>query len=240
MLFLLGIDDTDRPGAPDTSALALTLGQRLAALSLARLMNVSCHQLLQHPAISFTTQNMACCLLLDAEPLRLREIDLVSREFLRRDCSPASNPGFALADWNTLDPEITAWGRLAKLDVLQRQDAMALGRRCGISIAGFAGSGAGVIGALAAVGLRYDGNDGWLSWMPGLPALRGVYTPVELLQQVHFDRMENPRGKKPAVDDRINIEKGIRPLLRDGKSVLLLAASKKGAPYEWEVTETDQ
>lgn len=233
MYFLLGIDDTDSIESQDTSKLALSLGKRLESLSYARLINISCHQLLQHPSIPSTSTNVACCLLLDAETLKIREIDLACRELLHRESAPLSNPGFALAAWNQFDPEIVVWGKQAKINQLFRSDAISLGRQHGISMAGILGSGIGVIGALAAVGLRYEGNDGWISWMPGMARTQGIHTQIQLSQFIQFDRIETESGKRPAFDDRIWFSETIKPVLKNGKVTLLVSAGKRGADFEW-------
>lgn len=239
MYFLLGIDDTDSEESQDTQALALSLGKRLETLSLAKLINISCHQLLQHPSIPLTSTNVTCCLLLDAEVLKVREIDLICREVLHRESAPLSNPGFALAAWNQFDPEIVVWGKQAKINQLNRADAISLSRLHTILMAGIMGSGIGVIGALAAVGLRYEGNDGWISWMPGINRAQGVYTQIQLSEFIHFDRIETERGIRPAFDDRIHFATMAKPLLKNGKVVLHVSAVKRGSDFEWQASCND-
>jgi hypothetical protein len=233
--FLLGIDDTDSAQTADTSALALHLGHQLEHKMLARLVNISSHQLLQSPSILHTGENVTCCLLLDADMDKTRDIDLVCREILHRESSPIANPGYALAAWNQFDPELVVWGKKAKINLLQRSDAISLARRCGISVAGINGSGAGVIGALAAIGLRYEGNDGCIRWMPGLDVLNGVYTQVQLSQFIHFDVIESEQHKRPAFDERILITPPIKPILKDGRICLPITAVKKENEYCWQV-----
>lgn len=241
MYYLLGIDDTDSPRIGEssnetlnTSSLALTLGLKLESMGLARLLNISCHQLFQHPSIPFTCNNTASCLLLDSEPQKMREIDLVTRLTLRSESGTTANPGYALAVWNQFDPEIVSWGRSAKSVELQRMEAVNLARRCGISTAGISGSGAGVIGALAAIGLRYDGNDGYIHWMPGLDQLHGIFTPIEINQVIHFESIVSENHKHPALDDRIQVTGENKPVLKEGRIVLQIAPAKKGSNYEWQ------
>lgn len=234
MYLLLGIDDTDSEESQDTQTLAVSLGKRLESLSLARLINISCHELLHHPSISFTHTNTSCCLLLDAEAIKTREIDLTCREVLLRESAPYSNPGFALATWNQFDPEIVVWGKRAKINQLVRADAVSLGRQHNMSMAGILGSGVGVIGALAAVGLRYEGNDGWVSWMPGITRLQGIYTQIQLSQFIQFDRIETESGKRPAFDDRISFSETVKPILKNGKVTLLISAAKRGVDFQWQ------
>lgn len=241
MYFLLGIDDTDSPPAgeatnatQDTAALALSLGQKLDSLGLARLLNVSCHQLFLHPTIAYTTSNTACCLLLDSDAQKIREIDMTTRITLRSQSAAKANPGYALAAWNQFDPEVVAWGKNAQFVELQRMDAINLAKRCGIGAAGISGSGAGVIGALAAIGLRYEGNDGVIYWMPGLDKLHGVHTSIETNQFIQFASIESENLKHPALDDRIHFSANKNPILKGGRIVLQVSRAKRGAEYEWE------
>lgn len=238
MYYLLGIDDTDSPNTGDTgqntAKLALSLGQKLESLDLARLLNISCHQLFQHPSIPHTSSNSACCLLLDSDSQMLREIDLTTRLTLRSESAPNANPGYALASWNQFDPEVVAWGKTAQTALLQRMDAITLARRSGIAIAGINGSGSGVIGALSAVGLRYEGNDGYITWMPGLEKLSGIHTQIEINQYIHIESIESESHKHPALDDRIQFMDTAKPVLKNGRIVLLVSAAKRGAKFEWQ------
>ncbi len=241
MYYLLGVDDTDSPTdgdasstRPDTASMALTIGKKLESMTLARLLNISCHPLFLHPSIPHTTSNIASCLLLDTDAQKIREIDMTTRLMLRGQCSPTANPGYALAAWNQIEPEIVSWGKTAKIAPVQRMDAIQLAKRCGIYTAGISGSGAGVIGALSAVGLRYDGNDGFIYWMPGLEKLRGICTQTEIDQYIHFESIESEHHKRPALDDRILFSESVKPILKEGRIVITVSPAKRGKEYEWE------
>lgn len=241
MFYLLGIDDTDAQAnedvpnsTQDTAAMALTLGQKLESMGLARLLNISCHQLFQNSMVPYTTSNTAACLFLDTDAQKIREIDMTARLVLRGQSSPTANPGYALAAWNQITHEVVAWSKSAKIAPVQRMDAIKLARQSGIMTAGISGSGSGMIGALSAVGLRYDGNDGFIYWMPGLDKLHGIYTQVELNQYIHFDSIESEHNKHPALDDRIHFGENVRPVLKEGRIVIMVSPAKRGAEYEWE------
>jgi hypothetical protein len=233
LLFIVGIDDTDNAGSINTGALAERMGLKLEARGHTHLVSVTVHQLFHHPAISQTNDNCCACLMVEADPERRRDVELNCREFLLAESAAGSDPGFALAAWNNVSPEIIGWGHLAKKELLKRQDAINLARENGISIAGFTGTGMGVIGALAAVGLFFSGNDGRCQWLPGLPKLKGILKLGELLHLCNIDRVENLHGRLPQVNDRINLGDQARPILRDSQSLLLVQSAKKGEPYEW-------
>jgi len=239
--YLLGIDDTDSPATgdalnatQDSAALALSLGQKLEALGLAKLLNVSCHELFLNPSIAYTTSNTAHCLLLDGDPQKMREIDMTTRSTLRSQSAANANPGYALATWNQIDPEVVVWGQRAKTSILQRMDAINLAKRSGIAIAGISGSGVGVIGAFSAIGLRYDGNDGHINWMPGLDRLVGIYSQIEINHFIQFGSIETENQKRPALDDRILFSANTKPILKNGRIVLKVSPAEKKQQYQWQ------
>lgn len=240
MLFLIGIDDTDNHTSGDTGSLAQRLGAKIESSRTGRMVAVTSHQLALHPNIISTSQNKCVCLLIDADRDTQRDIELICRTFLMHECAAGSNSGFALASWNSVSPAITAWGRQAKSVFLDRQEAMNLARTYKISIAGFTGSGQGVIGALAAVGLYYDGNDGRFLWIEGLRGLKGIFTLTSLIETCAIDRVENLRGRKPMPNDRINVSEEAYPILRDGQSLLLVEPSKKDETWEWNTIKPEK
>jgi hypothetical protein len=233
MYFLIGIDDTGNSSSENTGELAQRLGERIEERRAAGLISITRHQLFQHPDIPATSHNQCACLLVDADQDARRDIELVCREFLMRECAVGSNAGFALSSWSAVTPAISAWGVRAKTSLLSRREAMSVARASKVSIAGFTGRGLGVIGALAAIGLYYDGNDGRFLWLPGLSDLKGILSYTELMHICPLDRVENQRGRRPHPNDLINIGESATPILREGKSLLLLASAKKGDPFEW-------
>ena len=235
MFFLIGIDDTDTIGAEDTGALAIRLGHLIQERRFGRLLGVTRHQLLRHTDIPLTTDNNAACLLLDADAEARRDLELTCREFLLRNNAPSSDPGFALASWSNLSSTVEVWGQQAKRVRLQRRLAVELARSQDIAVAGFQGNGDGVIGALAAVGLRSSGNDGHFIWLPGLVGVKGVLTLPALLNLCPIDRVENFRSRTPLERDLIDLGEAPTVLLRGGQSLLLLDACGRDDACQWRV-----
>jgi hypothetical protein len=233
MLFLIGLDDTDNNATENTCSLAERMGVKLQENRLCRLVSITSHQLLLDPSITYTSANQSVCLLVDADHNARRDLELACREFLLRECEPGSNAGFCLSTWSGVSPAIVAWGEQAKTALLTRREAISLARESSIAIAGFTGNGIGVIGALAAVGLYFSGNDGRFLWLPGLRNLHGIHKFIDLLNICSIGRVENMRGRRPLPNDRINVSDGAYPILRDGKSLLLVEPAKKDEPYEW-------
>ena len=242
MFFLIGIDDTDTTaaiGADDTGALAIRLGLSIQERRFGRLLSVTRHQLLRHPDIPLTTDNNAVCLLIDADTDARRDIELTCREVLLRSSAPSSDPGFALAAWNNLSSAVEVWGQQAKHARLQRRLAVELARSQNIAAAGFHGNGDGVIGALAAVGLRSSGNDGRFIWLPGLDGVKGVLTLPALLNLCAIDRVENFRGRAPLERELIDLGESPMVMLRNNQSLLLLDACGREDACQWRVVNPE-
>jgi hypothetical protein len=234
LIFFLGLDNTGKPGKSGTGKLAQELGLYLQARGLARLVYVTAHQLLPPgDELPGSTLNHAYCLTLEGDALRKRDIDMESRVFINRNFSAGSNPGFALAQRDQVNQHILSYAKACRMLVMQRSDATHLSRENGITTIAFAGNGNGVIGALAAIGWRWQGSDGTITWMPGLADLNGVMTFSEILQHCMFDHVKSVRGKTPFFEDRIQLGSKVTPLLKEERTLMLLEIAPRKAEWEW-------
>jgi hypothetical protein len=233
LIFYVGIDDTGQPGNGGTDQSALELGLHLQALNLAHLVHVSTHALIPADAIPGSFDNHASCLTLESEVQRQREIDMESRVFLIHHSAAGANAGFALASRDKVNERLLSWAKACRMFVMERQEALELARASGIVAAGFTGNGSGIIGAIAAIGLRFSGCDGWITWQPGLPDLKGIMTFGEILQHSTFDYVKSLRGKTPQFRDHIQLGERVTPLLHEGHSVLLLESAPRSATWDW-------
>lgn len=233
MRFLIGLDDTDNPTASSTGLLAQRLGIQLQENGLGRLDAITRHQLLLSTQIPHTSDNSAICVTFEADTNRRTELETACRSFILREYSSGANAGFAMTSWSQITAEVSTWARTAKTRVLQRNEALQIGREANIAIAGLTGNGTGIVGALAAIGLRYRGQDGRFLWIPNLNMLIGNPTAAEILETAPIDRIESLRGRLPRPDDKIEMGKWIRPVLREGLCVLMVEEEHSNPSFEW-------
>ncbi len=233
MIFYLGVDDTGQPGKAGTGELALELGQHLQSQGLARLVHITEHLLLPASEIVGASVNLAYCLTLEGDKLRLRELDMESRVFIMRHASAGANAGFALARADEVTGRVLSFAKACRSLVMGRGDARDLARETGIITAGFTGSGSGIIGALAAIGWRWQGSGAVITWIPGLASLHGILTVSEILNLCTFDYIRSVRGKTPLFEDRIQLGDHPTALLKSDRSLLLLEAAPRGADWQW-------
>ena len=224
---LVGIDDTDNDSSPGTGFIAQRLLEALAAESLAAPCGATRHQLLIDPRVPYTSHNSSACLAVATRPgVGVDAIQAVAAHFLREHAAVGSDPGLAVVSRDLAGGDldaVTAFGRLAKTDVLDQATARSVAAAHGVRLSGHGGTEDGVIGALAAVGLHLSGTDGFFLWLEGIRSLRaGRYTLDDLLRVLPVDDARTLDGQRPGAGEIVEVSPWVRPLLNGGRAVLLL------------------
>ena len=221
---LIGIDDTDNATSRGTGFLARTLVEECRRRGgLDGIGGVTRHQLLADPRIPYTSHNSAACAALSGaagvEPAGF-VFDVVAAR-----SAPGSDPGVCVARMEAVTPEVVEFGRRARSQIVRMDEALRLARDSGIDLRPLSGTGLGVIGALAAVGLRASGNDGRYIDLPGL---RDLPERVSLRE---FERLgiavEHRGGRAPVPDDVYETLGWVRPNLVGGRPVLSVTWSEE-------------
>jgi hypothetical protein len=157
----------------------------------------------------------------------------LSRAFLLEHSAPGSDAGLCVTAVEAVADGITAFGTRAKREVVKVAEASELAASIGAHLEGLTGTGLGVIGALAAVGLRAAANDGRFLWLPRLrETLRGVYGRGAARRARVWTRRERKMGRRPGNDARVAVGDWPRPLLRGGRRVFLIQEAV-GEDYQW-------
>ncbi len=160
-------------------------------------------QLLMKKHIDYTAHNSAVCISVDTE--NMEGVWETTRDFLALESAPGSNAGLCLSRWESVSHEVIVWGQRAKKEVLTLEDAQATATRAHVRFAALKGSGVGVIGALAAIGLHREGNDGRFLWLPGLPDLQGKFSVGEIFERTAIDRVCTLEGVELPIDALVEI-----------------------------------
>lgn len=233
-MILVGIDDTDSVESRGTNKLARALAERVATKFRCRA--IVRHQLLFDPRVPFTSHNGSACLWLEAREGHVAEPELATlfddlRAGMLADFIPGSDPGLCMA--THVSPEITAWGRRCQQEIVTQAEAYELAACRGLRLEGLGGTNGGVIGALAAIGLTAEGNDGrivqWQEW----PDEFSGPTPVERIRErgieVRVLTGTAASYSRPSRSDGDELRTGIvdvgkhaRPNLRGHRAVLFV------------------
>ncbi len=193
---------------------------------MAEANGITRHQLSMKKRIAYTAHNSAVCILVDTD--NMEGVWETSRDFLALESDPASNPGLCLTRWESVGHEVVEWGHRAKKQVLTLEDAQATATKAHVRSAGLRGNGAGLIGALAAIGLHREGNDGRFLWVPGLPELQGRYSVGEIFERTAIDRVCTEDGVPVPIAELVEIGEWTRPVLRNGQATLYVEQKKHG------------
>lgn len=235
MRLLIGIDDTDNKESRGTGFNSRQLAAALEANNLATVTGITRHQLLVHPDIPYTSQNSSACL--DVETLSFEKTRDFCRSFMLEIGAVGSDVGLCMVEKDSCSPEIIRWGKEAKSIVLKMEDAYALSAKTGIFLEGLTGTRGGVIGALAAVGLRAAGNDGRFIWLNSSKNLRdieqGIHQVAALIEYAGIDRIESTGNEIIDPEERVYLNEWARPVLLDHKSVLMVEKITNNNNYEW-------
>lgn len=233
MRYFIGIDDTDVLGhRPGTGRLVRDLGAYLETRREARVVGVIRHQLLVDPRIPYTSHNSPACLVADAEGegnhVGQRLFD-VAAGYVATRAAPGSDPGVCLGEAASIADAVIHFGCRASSEVVAKADALALARRHTLLLVELGGTGDGVIGALAAVGLTAEGNAGrFLELAGGLRGF-GELVPARALRQRDIGILSVSRnGEVVPADARIATGDWVRPRLVGGRPVLLVERDEHG------------
>jgi hypothetical protein len=226
MELLIGIDDTDNLESRGTGFRARQLANWLAENELAIPNGITRHQLFVDPQIPYTSHNSSACMVVRTE--NAEEVWEACREYLLRESAVGSDAGLCLARWEIVSEQVMAFAGRAKLEVLTMPEAEQIASDSGLWLAGLTGTGGGIIGALAGVGLRRAGEDGRFLWLPGLRELMGVYPVAQICSNGHIDRICTLDGADVTPDTLVDLGEWVRPVLRGGQATLYVEEQNHG------------
>ncbi len=230
MRIFIGFDDTDMVGSEmGTGKLARRFEGMLPPGC--RVWGVVRQQLLVRPEIPYTSHNSAACVVVETEN-GVSVPDLVDRaaDHIADRATPGSDPGLcARAEDGPGMADLVDFGLACTRRVATQQEAMAAASKAHLSAHG--GTGDGIIGSAAAVGLTASGWCGRFIEFGALRDLGETVTVSDLtarrIQAVSIDR----DAKVPSPSDRVVTRNWVRPRLFGGRAVLVVRPLSDGV---WE------
>jgi hypothetical protein len=233
----IGVDDTDVPGSPGTGRIAKEIGDLLARRGLGKLRGVIRHQLLVAEGIPYTSHNSAKCIEFESDR-DLQSIADVCIYYFKEHFLPGSDPGTCVIEKDAVSDRVIEFGSRAAAEVLTKEAALGLAGDEGIILDEHGGTGGGVIGALAAVGLSAGGNAGRYVQMKGIKEIEGLVTVGVLLEDTGIVSVVDESGRPLAAAEVVDSLGWIRPSLVAGEPVLRVkAVVRPGNTQVWEPVE---
>lgn len=162
MNYLVAIDDTDMPDTIGTGRLVQELCREVESFGWGVCSPISRHQLFVHEDIPYTSHNSSMCFEMSLKTDSKAVFIEFTGNFLEKKAAKGSDPGFCMAGLKPdLDmEELIAFGLKAKSEVFHKSDAYDIANKAEIHLSEHGGTGSGIIGAVAGIGLRLTGNDG--------------------------------------------------------------------------------
>lgn len=235
MVFLVGIDDTDNLESRGTGFVGRSMGEEIGKLGLGVCGGISRHQLLFDQRIPYTSHNSSLCL--EVETDKPDELWNFMIDFLIRTCAPGSDCGLCMIQNNIVPRSLIDWGLNAKRLILTQTDAFQLAEKENIRLIGLTGNNDGVIGSLAAMGLRASGNDGRFVSLKGVDVrlINGIKTPNELKKLVLLHQVLTEKGEFVADHSQISLDGWLRPVHREGKITLIVNKIDNNNEYGYQL-----
>ncbi len=240
----MAIDDTDNLESIGTGKLASMISENLDAKRWGIGSYVTRHQMFVHPDIPYTSHNSAMCFSANMNDGYIDAFVEFAMAFLQKESAAGSDPGLCVVNIDKLSgaDKLIAFGRNAKKSVIAKTDAYRLAKHLDIHLSEHGGTGQGVIGALAAVGLRLTGNDGRIKGHLKIESADGIATPIEIQSQTHVEVVKTVDGLLPNDSDKVRLGDKVKAVLLDGKSTLLVNKIESEGDFtaQWETFSKQQ
>lgn len=236
MRILIGVDDTDNPESRGTGFRAREMGRLLTELGLGKLKGVTRHQLLFDLRIPYTSHNSSACLELEIN--NISEIQKFCASYLRKESAEGSDAGLCITPIDKVSERILNWGFRAKKEIISKEESKYIASEEGIFLEGYTGDKGGVIGALAAVGLRKTANDGRFLWIKGMRELIGVFKVADIKKQTGVEEILSMQNEPLPDETKVFLGDWWRPVMKNNK-IIIIVEQIKNIDYGWQIASKD-
>ncbi|WP_423801898.1 hypothetical protein [Neobacillus sp. SAB-20_R2A] len=238
MKIYLCIDDTDNIDSKGTGSIAAEIAEFIEENGFGKCGNITRHQLLIHPDVPYTSHNSSMCFTAELADGCLESVIEGAIHVLETESAEGSDPGLCIFVPERISQlqhqEIIDFGLKAKREVLSKNDAYQLAERLSIHLSEHGGTGQGVIGALAGVGLKLTGNDGRFKGQHKLKSAQKSVTVKEILEQTSIDIVRTEAGLILEDEEQITLGEKLKSVYLNHHSALLVEAVEVDEKKVWQ------
>jgi len=231
---LIGIDDTDIKGSPGTGRQARELSYILVERGWT-CTGVTRHQLYFHPDVPYTSNNSSACIGLTGDVETPADIFEFACNYIKNRAPEGSDPGVCVTTIDCVPDNIIEFGHRTTNSIVTQSEARQLGAASNFLHAGLGGTNDGMIGSLAAVGLRAGGNDGRFVEVGRIREFSGIAQVCALLD-AGIDAVQAVDGETVDDNDMIDTLDWVRPRLLMGRPILVVRRSEN-SDAKWVVDD---
>lgn len=241
MKLLICIDDTDsKTSEKGTGAIADDIRKMISKEFGVKCSYVSRHQLLIHPDVPYTSHNSSMCFAAEVPEEQYEALVERARDIVRTESAPEADPGLAIAKVDEVDREaVIDYGKDCKRRLMHKTDAYAIAEKAGFFLEELGGTGDGVIGAAAGIGLRLWGFDGTMKGRPKDLDPGENYTLGELPRSKFIERVLDTNGNPVPEDGKLVLPQKTKVAVYGGVLTLLVEPSNEMPGY-WEVPDKER
>jgi len=225
----IGIDDTDSLTSKGTGEITKSLAKQIESNNLGKVVNITRHQLFLSKKIKYTNINNSACL--EVTSCDFEKLFSFCKEFITENCQKCSNTAIVFSDSNNISNDIVEFSLKSKKEIVSINEAVMLIKNNNLNVTFLNNNKKkGIIGALAAIGLRSTNNDGRVIWANGfeVPQMRGTYIAGEVYYQTHVDTIKTLDGYKIPTGSTIIYENKLsKPILENNVVTLLVEEIKE-------------
>jgi len=226
----VGIDDTDTLDSRGTNQLAKHMARRLAGRYFCH--RIVRHQLLDDPRVPYTSKNGSASLLFeyqgDAAPPAISSFADELAQMMLDNFIPGSDPGLCVT--TTVAQPVIEFGRVCQREVVNKKMALQIAASAGVFLKDLGGTGDGIVGALAAVGIAASNDGGrivqWRDWPDDLSGDQAVETLLQ--RDVGLREFET---QQTVTTGRVDVGKHLRPNWVNGQCVLFVTRQPSQPNY---------
>lgn len=226
------VDDTDDlTKSTSTGKISDMIAKKLVEMGGTLEKGVTRHQLLLHEDIDYTSHNSSMCMVLEIEGVEVAELKAQAEKILKANMAATSDPGlcFCRLDQMHQPDRLIAYGKRAQKEVIKKEEAYALASEIGGTILEeYGGTGIGVIGALAGIGLRLSGCDGTFRGGKGSEYAGQSFSVSQWKTKMGIEQVLDFYGKELSEDTVIFVEKQLKLAMLDHKKTLIAARRNEG------------
>ncbi len=240
MKIYVGIDDSHRRDGGGAGETASLLTKVLEENRWGQPELPSRHRLYQHPDTGCRKHNTARSFSAQIEERYLSVFIDYACKVVRRDSSPDSNAGLviAISERMTNTDEIIAYASRVKEGLVSRDETNRMIGKQGLHVFELSGNGKGIIGALAAAGLRMTGNDGQFRGKLQLGSGDGyIATVQEIIENTHVEQIKNMDLENIDKDQSVRMGEKVKVVLLEHKYTLMVFPTELQYP-RWQTSTT--
>lgn len=225
MKLYICVDDTDDlTKSTSTGKISDLIANRIVEMGGVMEKGITRHQLLLHDDIDYTSHNSSMCMVLDVENLTVEEIKAEAEKILFENMAESSDPGlcFCRLDQLKAPDKLITYGKRAQKEIISKEEAYAMAEEIGGTILQeYGGTGIGVIGALAGIGLRLSGCDGTFRGGKGAEHAGKGYPVSDWKNMMGIEQVLDFQGKELSDDTQVYVKKTLKLAMLDHKKTLI-------------------